>query len=172
MMEDRGTARLPRRPEPPLRHHRRGAEAGRLPQLRRRQVARHQAARPEAARSTTGRCSAGSTATTARSTGPAASTTRSSLVARQHDDLALRRPRVQARALLLHRRHHRPRRRASSATTRRTTRDKPFFLYVAFTAAHWPMHASRRTSPSTRGRTTAATSRPERARFGRSRDSA
>ena len=46
MMDDKGKPRLPRRPEPPLPHDRRGAQAGRLPHLRRRQVARHAAHRP------------------------------------------------------------------------------------------------------------------------------
>lgn len=36
---------------------------------------------------------------------------------------------------------------------------KPFLLYVAFTAAHWPMHARRPTSPSTRDATARGTRR-------------
>ena len=30
---------------------------------------------------------------------------------------------------------------------------EPFFLYVAYTAAHWPMHAKRATSPNTAANT-------------------
>ena len=37
--------------------------------------------------------------------------------------------------------------------------DKPFFMYVAYTAAHWPMHAPDAPSPNTRDSTTAATRR-------------
>ena len=40
--------------------------------------------------------------------------------------------------------------------------DKPFFMYVAYTAAHWPMHALEKTSPSTRASTTRATRRSAR----------
>ena len=48
MVEDLGNSGLPRRPERPLPHDRRGARAGRLPHLHGRQVARHAGRRPQA----------------------------------------------------------------------------------------------------------------------------
>ena len=60
---------------------------------------------------------------------------------RQHDDLAVRRPGVQARARTTTPTPSPTTPSGSSATTRKDHADKPFFLYVAYTAAHWPMHA-------------------------------
>ena len=68
-----GLPRLPGRPEPQLRHHRRGAQAGGLPHLHDRQMARDAVHRTRTAPSTTGPCSAASSGSTARSRAPAAS---------------------------------------------------------------------------------------------------
>ena len=166
MMDDNGHARLPRRPE-----RRRAVtiaevlQAGRLPHLRRRQVARHPAHRRRTGRSTTGRCSAGSTASTARSTAAAASTTRRTLVRDNTHDLAVRRPGVQAGDVLLHRRDHRPRRpvrrRPRQATTP-TSRSSCTSRTPPPTGRCTPC---RRTSPSTRASTTAGYEPIRKARF-------
>ena len=113
-----------------LRHHRRGAEAGGLPDLHVGQVARHAVQR---ARSTTGRCSAASTGSTGSSRRrqllrPEQRWTRDNDADRSADG----------------------RRTTTSPTRSRTTRSRyiderasrqPFFLYVAFTSPHWPLHA-------------------------------
>ena len=48
---------------------------------------------------------------------------------------------VPAGDVLLHRRDQRQRGALHRASTTSAAADKPFFLYVAYTAAHWPMHA-------------------------------
>ena len=133
--------RLPRRPEPDCADHRRGAQARGL-------------SRPTPSASGTSPGTAGRDGPEAQLAAPARvrpllrhDPRRRQLLrpgharARQHHDLAVRRPGVQAGDVLLHRRHHRPRRAVHRRARTRTTSDKPFFLYVAFTAAHWPMHA-------------------------------
>ena len=51
-----------------------------------------------------------------------------------------RRGRGRGCRVLLHRRDHR-RGRARSSETQRARAGRPFFLYVAYTAPHWPLHA-------------------------------
>ena len=148
-----------------LRHHRRGAQAGRLPHLRGRQVARHPARPPRTARSTTGRCSAASTATTARSSAAGSFFDPATLVPRQHADQPVRRPGVPAAAgsrtttptrsattpcRFIGEHDQRPRRRSRSSCT--SPSPPP-------TGRCTPC---RRTSPSTRASTTPATSRSAR----------
>ena len=116
-------------------------QAGRLPQLRRRQVARHP---PHPAR------------TAPKHNWPLAARLRPLLRhdhrrrqllrpvhpdPRQHADLALRRPGVPAGDATTSPTRSPTTPSGSSATTPKDHQDRPFFLYVAYTAAHWPMHA-------------------------------
>ena len=141
MMEDKGKRRLSRRPEPHCRHHRRGARsrpataptpsasgtspgtsqpdgpkhnwplAARIRPLLRHDQRRRQLLRPVHARP------------------------------RQHADLALMPTRSTSRKRITTPTPSPTTPSASSASTQNSTPSKPFFLYVAYTAAHWPMHA-------------------------------
>ena len=131
--------RLPRRPQPLLPHHRRDAQAGRLPRIRCRQVARHQARRQGR---TQAQLAAEPRLRPLLRHHPRGRQLLRSLVAgaRRHDDLAYADPEYKpatyyytdaisdhaVRFVGDHAKQH---------------KDKPFFLYVAYTAAHWPMHA-------------------------------
>ena len=99
------------------------------------------ARQPRTDRSTTGRSSAASTGSTAPSTAPAASTTRRTLVPRQHVHHRRRPIRSTARRSSTTPMPSPTTPSGSSATTPREHAAQPFFLYVAYTAAHWPMHA-------------------------------
>ena len=68
--------------------------------------------------------------------------------------------------VLLHRRDRATSRRASSASTT-TARDKPFFLYVAFTSPHWPLHAPEETIAKYKGKYDAGYEPIRAARFER-----
>ena len=130
-----GPRGLRRQPQPALRDHRRGAEGQRLPHLHERQVARRE--QPDAAD---------------RHLAAAARLRRvlrhdhrrRQLLRPEHADARQREHRARgaaSRRLLLHRRDQRPGRALHRASTQASTPDKPFFLYVAYTAPHWPLHA-------------------------------
>ena len=145
-----------------MRHDRRGAEAGRLPHLRRRQVARHaRTPAPDGPKHNWplqrgfdryyGTIHGGGQLLRPVVAGP-----------RQHHDLALRRPGVQAA-----RRTTTPTRSpttpcGSSATTPRTTRTSRSSCTSPSPPPTGRCTPCPRTSPSTRASTTAATSRSAR----------
>ena len=142
MMEDRGRdgyrGDLNRR----CVTHRRGAAARGLWDIRRRQMARDAKAAGREGEKTIGRCSAGSIAFTARFTGAGNFYDPGTLMRDNTMISPFQRSEYKPRdRLLLHRRDQRScgalHRRASAAQSP----DKPLFLYVAYTAAHWPMHA-------------------------------
>ena len=141
MMEDQRLRRLPRRPEPQLRDHRRGAASRPATAPTPSASGTSRATASPTAPSTTGRCSAASTASTAPSPARAASSipARSRATTRCISPYAD--PEYQPARLLLHRRHQRPRGALRRRASARAAPAQPFFLYVAYTAAHWPMHA-------------------------------
>ena len=65
----------------------------------------------------------------------------SALVRDNTADHRRQRPGVSPGGILLHRRDQPTTRCGSSATMPAIMPRQPFFLYVAYTAAHWPMHA-------------------------------
>ena len=142
-----------------VRDDRRGAAAGRLLARTCRasgtSPVRH-GRRPTPA----GRPGAASTGSSARSTG-AGSFYRPAHPGARRARTSSRRGRSRP-SWLLHRRDRRPRACGSSRSTSEEQTDKPFFLYVAYTAPHWPLHARRRTSRSTRGASTPAGTRSAR----------
>ena len=104
-------------------------------------MARHPARRRRRARSTTGRSQRGFDRYYGTIDGAGSFYDPSSLVRDNTMISPFADPEYKPRDVLLHRRHHRPRRPVHRRARARTTPDKPFFLYVAYTAAHWPMHA-------------------------------
>ena len=132
--------RLRRRLEPALRHDRRGAAPGGLPHLHVRQVARRQRHRPQWPQTRPGRSSAASIASTAPSPAAAASTTPPPSAAATPTSRPTTTPNtspqrfyytdaISDNAVRFIRQHA------------RNLAEEPLFLYVAYTAAHWPMHA-------------------------------
>jgi arylsulfatase A-like enzyme len=112
--------------------------------------------------STTGRCSAASTASTAPFTAPGAFFDPEFADPRQHADLALRRPEYQPREFYY-----------TDAISDHAARfvgdhardhaEQPFFMYVAYTAPHWPMHAKPADIAKYQGSTTRVTTPSRRA---------
>ena len=158
MMEDRRARRLRGRLEPPLRHHRRGAAAGRLPHLHVRQMARH-------AIHTLRRADQAQLAAPARLRPLLRHHHRRRQLLRSRPPSAATTPTSRPRTI--------PSTSRSTSTTptpsattpsvsssniRRKRPDQPFFMYVAYTAAHWPMHALPKDIAKYRASTTAATS--------------
>ena len=80
---------------------------------------------------------AASTGSSARSRAPAASTGPRTLM--RHETNVEHE--AEEHRLVLHRRDLRQRGRASSTSTTASSGDDPFFLYLAYTAPHWPLHA-------------------------------
>ncbi len=126
--------RLRRQPQPALRHHSRGAEGARLPHLHERQVARraqpHQADRHLAAAARLRRVLRHHHR-------------RRQLLRPEHADPRQRERRARGAGrprLLLHRRDQRPGGRVHRKHQREHA-GQPFFMYVAYTAPHWPLHA-------------------------------
>ena len=116
-------------------------QAGRLPHLRRRQVARHPATRAATGRKHNWPLQRGfdrfyGTIHGAGSFFDPATLVRDNTLISPFAD-----PEYKPADVLLHRRHHRPRRAVHRRPRTSDHADKPFFLYVAYTAAHWPMHA-------------------------------
>ena len=127
--------RLCRQPEQALRHHSAGAQGQRLQDLHERQVARRE--QPDQAD---------------RHLAAAARLRRvlrhhhrrRQLLRSQHADARQREHRARGQGrpqLLLHRRDQRPGRGLHRQAPPRSSRETPFFTYVAYTAPHWPLHA-------------------------------
>ncbi len=156
-----GPRRLSRRPEPQLPDDRRSAQAGRLRDVRRRQVARH-AAR-EAGRPQGQLAAAARLRSLLRHDHRRGQLLRSGHAGpRQHDDLALRRSGVPARSTYYYTDAISDHAVRFIAEHGQNTPDKPFFLYVAYTAAHWPMHALEEDIAKYKASTTPATTRSAR----------
>ena len=132
--------RLSQQSQPRMRHHCRGAARRRLPHLHVRQVARHALRRAEGRQLQLASCSAASRSSTAPSAATATSSIRSSLCRQNTFITPENDPEYKPKQFYY-----------TDALSDNAVRflqqhqqespDKPFFMYVAYTAAHWPMQA-------------------------------